>query len=330
MEGQFSSEVYRGTNMKRHSTGLALLLGLALFLSGCSADKAPATDAGGHGKLRVLTSTYPMYLFTRSVTAGSESVAVEPMLSGKAGCPHDYVLTPQDMQKIARADVFVVNGLGLEEFLGAPVTHVNPDIKILDTSKGIVEVMKLTAEEGGEGHHHSDANPHLFASPRMAAKIVRNIASELSALDPKGAELYAKNAEACAARLEALADEFGAAGKTFASRKIVTEHAVFDYLARDCGLEIVAVVEEDPGQAPSAAQMLDIVKRIKASAAAAVFTEPQYPAKVAETIAKEAGVPVAAVDPVASGPDDAPLDYYEQTMRKNLDVLKRVLAGGKP
>jgi ABC-type Zn uptake system ZnuABC Zn-binding protein ZnuA len=236
------------------------------------------------------------------------------------------------MQKIARADVLVVNGLGLEEFLGSPVSHANPRIKLLDTSKGIANVMKLTPEEGGEAgdghrHHHGDTNPHLFASPRMAAKIVRNIAAELSALDPAGAALYAKNADACAARLDKLADEFGAAGRTFASHKIVTEHAVFDYLARDCALEIVAVVEEDPGQEPSAAQMLDIVKRIRTSGAAAVFTEPQYAPKVAETIAKEAGVPVASIDPVASGSDDARIDYYEQTMRKNLDVLKRTLGG---
>jgi ABC-type Zn uptake system ZnuABC Zn-binding protein ZnuA len=318
--------------MKRRSIGLSLLLGLALVPAGCSGGAEPA---GTNKPLRVLTSTYPMYLFTRSVTAGSETVAVEPMLPGNMGCPHDYVLTPQDMQKIARADVFVVNGLGLEEFLGSPVSHANPKIRLLDTSKGITNVTKLTPEEGGEAgdehhHHHGDINPHLFASPRMAAKIVRNIAAELSKLDPAGAELYAKNADACAARLDKLADEFGAAGKTFASRKIVTEHAVFDYLARDSALEIVAVVEEDPGQEPSAAQMLDIVKRIKAGGAAAVFTEPQYPAKVAETIAKEAGVPVASIDPVASGRDDAPLNYYEQTMRKNLDVLKRVLAERKP
>ena len=120
-------------------------------------------------------------------------------------------------------------------------------------------------------------------------------------------------------------DQFAAAGKEFRSRKIVTEHAVFDYLARDAGLEIVAVVEESPGQEPSAAEMLELVKLVKSSGAGAVFTEPQYPAKVGQTIAKEAGVPVAVLDPVATGPDNPPLDYYQKIMATNLDTLRRTL-----
>jgi ABC-type Zn uptake system ZnuABC Zn-binding protein ZnuA len=159
----------------------------------------------------------------------------------------------------------------------------------------------------------------------MAARMVQNIAASLAAIDPPNALLYATNAKACADKLEKLANEFTEAAKTFPSRKIVTEHAVFDYLARDIGLEIVAVVEEAPGQAPSAAQMLEIIKQIKSSGAAALFTEPQYPAKVGQTIAAEAKIPVAALDPVASGPSDADADYYEKTMRYNLDTLKRVL-----
>ena len=64
------------------------------------------------------------------------------------------------------------------------------------------------------------------------------------------------------------------------------------------------------------------------SGAAALFTEPQYPAKVGETIAREIGIPVATLDPVASGPPDAPADYYEKTMRANLETLKRILVAG--
>ena len=70
-----------------------------------------------------------------------------------------------------------------------------------------------------------------------------------------------------------------------------------------------------------------MIKTIKASGATAVFTEPQYPAAVGETIAREIGLPVATIDPVASGPDHAPLDYYETAMRKNLATLKRILGG---
>jgi ABC-type Zn uptake system ZnuABC Zn-binding protein ZnuA len=280
-----------------------------------------------------------MYLFTRNVTAGRDDVQVDTMLPAAMGCPHDYALTPQDMQKIAAADVFVANGLGMEVFLGQPLKRANDKLIVIDTSAGIDDLIRLEEENGRDEaghreaheahHHHAGPNPHLFASPRMAARIVRNIAAELSRIDPAGAEIYKRNADAYAQRLEQLENEISAALKDVTSRKIVTEHAVFDYLARDCGLEIVAVVEEEPGREPSAAEMLELVKTIKVSGAATVFTEPQYPAKIGRTIAQEAGIPVAVLDPVASGPEDAPLDYYEKTMRANMETLVKTLGAKK-
>lgn len=287
---------------------------------------APATSPAPSPeglKLKVLCTVYPIYLFTKTVAAGS-NLQVDLMLSANTGCPHDYSLTPQDMQKIAAADVLVANGLGLEEFLGEPIRRANPKVKVIDASAGIREII-LMGEDKEEGHRHTGPNPHLFADPKMVAQMVQRIAAGLATVDPANVPLYAANAKAYSDKMEQLANEMAAAAKTFPSRKIVTEHAIFDYLARDTGLEVVAVVEEAPGQAPSAAQMLEIVKTIKSSGAAALFTEPQYPAKVGQTIAAEAGIPAASLDPVASGPADADEGYYEKTMRANLDTLKRVL-----
>lgn len=309
---------------------LVAMLAAALPL-GCGERRLAGKGAGGPAA-HVLCSTFPMWLFTRAVTAGREGVAVELMLPAAMGCPHDYELTTSDMQKIARADVVIANGLGMENFLGARLRRANPTAVLIDTSSGIGDLIQLKGEEhepkeaGAESYHHSAGpNPHLFASPAMAARVVRNIAAGLGRVDPNGAELYMKNAEAYANKLEKLSGEFAAALAAAPNRKIVTEHAVFDYLARDAGLQIVAVVEEEPGQEPSAAAMLELIRTIKAGGAAALFTEPQYPAKVGQTIAREAGIPVAVLDPVANGPADAGPDYYEKTMRANLDTLVKTL-----
>ena len=165
----------------------------------------------------------------------------------------------------------------------------------------------------------------MFASPRLAARICQNIAAALAEADPEGAAVYARNAAAFAARLDALAAECDTVSRNLRSRKIVTEHGVFDYFARDCGLEVVAVVEETPGQEPAAARMLELVAAIRRAGAVALFTEPQYPVRVGRTIAREAGIPDAVLDPVASGPDNAPLDYYERVMRENFDTLARTI-----
>ena len=279
-------------------------------------------------KTRILCSVFPVWLFARNVTSGSLAVQLDLMLPAAMGCPHDYVLTPQDMEKIALADVLIINGLGLEEFIGAPLKKANPKIVVIDACKEISPMMMKSEGDGhGDAHLHSEANPHLFASPRMAGQMVSNIAIQLAKIVPAEAQLYARNAASYSIRLTRLGEELSGAVRQLRARRVMTTHAVFDYLAGDAGLEIAAVIEETPGQEPSAADMLRLIKTIKESKVAAVFTEPQYPDRTARTIAREAGAPVAALDPVASGPQGAPMDYYEQAMRRNVKVLKETLGG---
>ena len=295
-------------------------------------------------ELNVLCTTFPIYQIARNVAQGRAGVDLQLMLPAGMGCPHDYALTPQDMRKIAAADVLVVNGLGLEEFLGAPVETANPDVETVDGSAGIPDLLEYAHEhseaeeehgheaeadpgheEHDHGHHHHEGvNPHLFASPRQAARIALNVAAGLSKADPEGAGVYFRNAQAYANRLNALADEMEALGRTLKNNRIVEPHGVFDYLARDMGLEVVAVLRPH-GQEPSAAEMLELVRTLRAKQAGAIFTEPQYPAKVGAALARETGLPTATLDPVATGPDAAPLDYYETAMRQNMEVLRATL-----
>lgn len=331
---------HRPPARKRLPRGFTLLLCLALaggllLTPACGGRKA-AVPGRPAEELRVLCSVFPIYEFTRQVAAGRPGVRVDLMLPPALGCPHDYLLTPQDMEKIARADVFVANGLGLEEFLGAPLTRANPRITVIDASRGITDLIPETEHDRGAGEKppasagaepHARMNPHIFASPALAARMVATIAAGLAQADPAGAPLYAQNAAVQGGRLGELARDFAVTVKGLRARRIVTTHGVFDYLARASGLDVVAVLEETPGQEPAAAKMIELVRAIKASGAAAVFTEPQYPSAVGRTIAREVGVPVAVLDPVASGPENAPPDYYETAMRKNLETLKQTLGG---
>jgi ABC-type Zn uptake system ZnuABC Zn-binding protein ZnuA len=299
---------------------------------------------------RILCSTFPVYQITRNVTQGLDSVSVELMLPAHLGCPHDYALTPQDMKKLNRADVLIVNGLGIEEFLGAPVRKANAKLRVIDSSTGIQEVIRY-AEEKDNDHDHGHSkkindvvkpgrthpshdedqhqqegiNPHLFTSPKLVARLAINIAAGLSQVDPDGSAIYTKNAQQYADKLNALAEDFAALGKTFKNNRIITQHGVFDYLARDMDLEVCAVVQAHAGQEPSAAEMLEIIRTAKGKQVAAIFTEPQYPARVGQTIARESGILTATLDPVATGPENAPLNYFETVMRQNMVILKETL-----
>ena len=310
------------------------------------------TVAGEATSTKVLVSTFPIYQFARNIAAGSKLLQIDLMIPAQLGCPHDYALTPQDMRKLGEAQVFIINGLGMEEFLGASLKQANPHLQLIDSSVGISDILNYSstaqkteqhAQDSSHGHvkekqappdahhHHASgrANPHLFSSPRMAALQVDNIALALAELAPAEKELFALNAQAYQQKLAGLDSEFQQLGKKLANTRIVIQHGVFDYLARDTGLEIVAVIAAIPGQDPSAAEALNLVRVIREKKAGAIFTEPQYPDSIAQTVARESGVPLAMLDPAAnfthSPQEPAPLDYYETIMRTNLHTLAETL-----
>jgi ABC-type Zn uptake system ZnuABC Zn-binding protein ZnuA len=257
-----------------------------------------------------------MEIFTRNVVGDTPGVTVESMLPASMGCPHDYALTPGDMRKIAGADLFVVNGLGMEDFLGEPVRRANPKVRIVETARAVLPIQ--------EEHGHGEVNPHTWVSPRNAILQVRAIEKALTAARPAGAGAFRRNADAYVSRLTTLAEEFEAAAKTFRRRNIVTFHNVFDYLARDLGLTVVGEIETAPGQEPSAGEIRNLSRVIRERKVPAVFSEPQYSPKLADALAREAGVPVRVLDPVATG--SPALAAYEDAMRRNLSTLKEALS----
>ena len=300
---------------------LFIMPSVALFLLFICTALPPVQALAQENHIRILASTFPVYLFTKNIVADVKTAKLEIMLPPNLGCPHDYALTPQDMYKLARADVFVVNGLGLEEFLGSPLKKANPHLFILDSAKDITQLLYYTPEEEESSQGQQSVNPHIFASPRMAAQQVAHIAEGLAQIDPASAAQYRANAKAYVAILAALDAEFIEAGKVLKNNRIITQHGIFDYLARDMGLEIASVIAAHPGQEPSAASILSLIGLIKEKKVGAIFTEPQYKNASAKTLAREAQIPLAALDPVANGPDDAPLSYYQDTMRNNLNLL---------
>lgn len=317
---------------------LGFLAALALLaLAGCGGDAdRPAPAGGAGGKPVVVATVLPVYALALEVAGEAPGVELVLLLPASGGCPHDYALSPGDVAKLARAKVLLANGAGFEAFLTKDaLAAANKTVKVVELSEGLELIPRAPdgddrdkdAKKSEEHHHHEGAwNPHTFASPRCAAKMTLRIGEALAEADPAGAEGYRRNAAESAKRLETLADEFAAAGKTFPNRKIVAMHDVFFYLARDAGLSIVGVVEEEPGQEPGPGVFIKLVAKVKAERPAAILGEPQYSDKPARALSRETGVPVVLVDPFATG--KAARGEYERTMRANLEVLKKALGPG--
>lgn len=270
----------------------------------------------------VLCTTFPVYQIARNVAQDAGGLIIEQLLPPGLGCPHNYALTPGDMRRISKADALIVNGLGLEEFLGAPLKAANPGMKIIDSSNGITNL--ISASEETEQHGHSSVNPHLFTSPRLQAQMASTIAGQLAGLVPAQQERLEANAADYGKRMTALSSEISELSRELKSRRIVQPHGVFDYLARDAGLEIVADLHEESGT-PSAAEVLRLTQKVRQAGTAVIFVEPQYQSGLGETLSKETGIPVRTLDPAASGPENAGLDHFEKTMRANIEVLRAAL-----
>ncbi len=289
------------------------VLSSALLAGGCK-QQATAVQAGRSKPTVIAASFYPVYIMAKNIARDIPDVQVINMTRPTTGCLHDYQVTTDDLKNLEGASFFVINGAGMESFLDK-VTAQMPNLKLIDASKGIA----LIKNEGG------DDNPHIWVSVSLAMQQVANISEQLAALDPQHADAYRKNAAAYLAELQALKDRMHQSLDGVQQRDIITFHEAFPYFAQEFNLHIVAVVEHEPGSEPSAGELAKTIAVVRQAGIKTVFAEPQYPAKAADTIARETGATISYLDPAVTGPDE--LDAYIKTMDQNLIVLKKALGG---
>ena len=278
--------------------------------------------------MRILCTTLPMTIFTNAVTRGVPGLEVTQMLASAIGCPHDYALTPQDMRKLARADVIVVNGLGMESFLDGAIARVNPKAFVIDSSKNVSGVLETCGEHNHDAHgrctgHNHAKNEHLFAGPSTAAGVVDAIAAGLAGKDPANAAKYKANAKEYGAKLRAIAKEYGELGKTIppSGRLIAVQHGIFDYLAASAGLRVLNYLQAHAGTEPSASQIRTFIRELKEHKVALILAEKNYPARITGLISKESGVPVLTLAVYPENHSADPEEYLK-VFENNLKALK--------
>lgn len=322
--------------MKRKLTKILSLLMVSLIsLMGCS--KAPEESNDSSDSLTIVTSFYPIYISTLNIIKDVPGVNLVNMTKAQTGCLHDYQLSPEDLKTLSNASIFVINGAGMEGFLDRVISN-QKDLNIVTASEGI----SLLSSEGEEHSHeddhdneeeHSDDhdhdhedNPHVWVSITKNIEQVKNIAKGLSEYDPANAAKYEENANAYIQKLEDLRAEMHEAIDDLPNRNIITFHEAFPYFAEEFNLNIVDVVEVEAGTEPSPKQLEETIEIAKANNVKSLFTEPQYAAKAAETIAKETGIKLYTLDPIVTG-DSTPDSYddYINKMKENLETLKEAL-----
>ncbi len=291
--------------MTKNLTLIITIIVLLLGMTSC-AKSQPKDET-----VNITTSFYPLFIFTLNITQDVPGVLVTNLTKPSTGCLHDYSLVPADMKVLEATDIFIANGGGMEGFLDKVNASIPPE-QIIDSSTGIEPIVQ-----------NGEVNPHFFVSISDAIQQVRNISSGLEKLDPTHAALYKKNAKAYITRLTTLKDTAHAELAAVKGKEIITFHEAFPYFAREFGLNISAVIEREPGSEPSAGELAQTVDLINEKKIKAIFVEPQYSAKAAQTIVLETEASIYTLDPAVTG--DLKPDAYERIMEQNVKTLKEAL-----
>ena len=225
--------------MKKLSRILAVAMALAMALGLSACGGRPAEE--GEDVVHVLATTYPVYLFTTAVAQGVDGVEVNLLVSQQTSCLHDYTLTVKDMKAIERADVILINGGGLEDFLADALD--TSDAPVIDCSAGI----ELLPALGHEGHDHdTECDPHFWMTYENAACMLANIAQGLGELDPEHGGVYNQNSDNAADALRYDPDKLSA----LAGKPLITFHDGFQYFARAAGLNLLRPSRRRRGRRP--------------------------------------------------------------------------------
>ena len=276
----------------------------------------------------VVTSFYPIWIMTLNLTDGLEDhVTVRNLAAPTVGCLHDYQLQPADMKALTAADAFLVNGAGMEAFL-PEIAHALPDLPVIEASEGIELLESGDAVEILEAEEEEGANSHIWLDPLRAIRMAENLAAGLCGVLPDDADTIAANLDAYRSRLQALDGQLKEGLSSLPNRDIVTFHEAFPSFASAYGLNVVAVVNKEPGEVLTPSQLGELVREIRALGNPPLFVEPQYTDLSARTLSAETGAPVYSLDPVVTGPEEnVPLDYYETVMLQNMNTLVEALSG---
>lgn len=294
----------------RYAVPVLLVLMAAIFASimGCGRKESKT-----EGKMLVTASIAPLADFSKQV--GGDLVHVELLVPPNASA-HVYQLTPNQMNLISDASVLVLNGINLEFWADKAIDAANnPDLIVVRTAEGLPTITS------DDEHDHGGVNPHVWLNPVYAIHQVETIRDAFIKADPSHKEKYTANAKAYIAKLKQLDKNIRQQVETFSSKRFIAFHPAWVYFAQEYGLVQAAVIEESPGKEPSPAEIRDIINTARRLNAKAIFAEPQFSPKAAETVANEVDAEVLYLDPHGKPPSY----NYIQTMQINMDKISRAL-----
>ena len=288
---------------------ILLLIMLAVLLSDCT--QPPQSQ--------IAATTLPVYELTTRLCEGTD-ITVTQLVTEAVSCLHDYSLNVHQVRSAEAAELIVINGAGLEDFMEDLLHHKS----VIDSSKGIALIETSYEHNHGheadshEGHHHEE-DPHIWLSPKNAKIMAQNICNGLSTQYPAHSDLFEFNLNELLSDLDKLQNYGEMQLADLSCRELITFHDGFAYLAESFDLEILEAVEEESGSEASASELVHLIEEVRHHDLPAIFTESLGSVSAARIIAAETGADIYTLDMAMHG------ESYLSAMYHNISTLKGAL-----
>jgi zinc transport system substrate-binding protein len=276
-------------------SALVALAATTLLLTGCAADD----ESAGNESTDTAAAFYPLGWLAERV-GGDVQLLTSPGVE-----PHDLELSPQQVAQVADADVVLVLG-GFQPAVDDAVEQQAAG-EVVD----VAEVVDLVADD-----------PHFWQDPMRMAAAARAVGDAYRDITPDQADGIEKATDRLVADLERLDTEFREGLADCRTTTVVTSHDAFGYLGESYDLELLPIAGLDPSADPSPQRLAELADLVRDRGITTIFTETLVSPAVAETLADEAGVSVATLDPIEGLTDETADEDYLSLMRANLAALQ--------
>lgn len=310
-----------------------------------ASDSAKNTDEADD-MLTVVTSFYPMYIATLNIVDGVNGVRLENLSEPQTGCLHDFQLTPEDMKLLSTADVFVINGGGIESFM-SDVAKAYPKLDVVEACEDVALLSEDDADsdhdhdhdadaesdsdhdhdheadaesDSAHDHDHGDENAHAWMSVPRYRTMVQTIASRLAEKDAKHADEYYANAKSYDAKLAVLEEKINSIKSLTNGQNITIFHEAYAYVADDFSMNACYLLDLDEERSVSAGEIKQVIGAIKDDGVSVILAEELYGKSMGDTVSRETDVHVIYIDPLNRGEYDK--DSYLDGMEHNIELIK--------
>lgn len=265
-------------------------------------------DHEDDGVTKIVTSFYPMYIIAENITDGAQNIELVNMADVNVGCLHDYTITTEDMKKIENADIFIINGLGMENFIEKAMES-NNEMKVIDSSSNITDIIQ----------DEEETNAHIWTSIDNYILQVKNISNELIQLDSQNSDIYQNNTDTYINKLEELKAKYIEELKQLNGKKAILLNEAFEYMGKELGMDMTTVETDHEESTMSAEMLKNIINKVKQENIEMIIIDKDDNESNANTIADETEAKIYKLNSGLRGSMDK--NAYIEQVEENMQIL---------